>query len=345
MKKIKKRGIVDFQLNWIFAIVVGGLIVILFYRLIAVERTRGDISSATEIRDEINKILAGSGITPDKIVTLETSGDLELVFYCNLEEGLSEYYVGRGIKTPLNIEPVFSHTNIKGTNLVIQSLPWRMPFYVGTFLYITSSNIQYIFYNGTSEDNPGFIIDLYNKFPDSINKRLTEDISSLNVGRNDKVVLVYLEESNPEINLNQFAEEIRRERLIPIQIAKEGGAVSGSVYYMGRDMVPENTVFIDFPTLIAAIYSENKQVYECNMDKAIKRLKYSAKIYASRSEKISEEYGLNHVCGSTHGTARGHFNTISSIDNINSLPGLSAPIESLEGSNRQAQRQSCALIY
>src|SRR3989344_5674159 len=118
----------------------------------------------------------------------------------------------------------------------------------------------------------------------------------------------------------------------------------GASQYLGR------------ASMIAAVYADTRELYECSMKNAFSRHKLVAKIHIDRTEElkrgISGTNALNLECTNVYETSISHLNSIydasamlsAAIDSAN-IQKLHEFSKKLSDENKKAQRFSCPLVY
>src|SRR3989338_6677756 len=86
-KRLHKKADVEIQINWIFIIIVGGIILIFFIGLITKQKTVSTTKLNINIRESLDTIFTSSQVASGTANLINTP-DLEVDFDCD------NYYVG-----------------------------------------------------------------------------------------------------------------------------------------------------------------------------------------------------------------------------------------------------------
>ena len=267
---MRKKAQVEIQFNWIYVAIVGVIILAIFVAIAngirVSSRTKLEADALTYF-DEIFVSMQGSENTEHSItlpgldLEVETSAD-NCNFYTiekSKLEGRSTEYV-----------PLFSPDIIK-KNILSYSLRWDVPFTANYFLYITSPDIAYVFIGGPE------LNELRDNLPNHLTAFPEEQSNAFSAGsfvnKNYYKVKFISFNQNPEsFALDNSVKRLKDDQVTAIDV--NPGQNSIRFYKKQRDSLrlEGTTYYVDMPTLIAAVYSENMGTYECNMDKALKRL-------------------------------------------------------------------------
>ncbi|MBU1973855.1 MAG: hypothetical protein KKH52_00500, partial [Nanoarchaeota archaeon] len=249
------------------------------------QKTVSEENLAIDVVNVMGSIFTGAGVSEQTKNFVGTSGlaDYTLTFDC--DEGVSTFGIkGQPNQIEDNIQPFFSPSELQTTQLILWSLPYKLPFKVSDFLFVTSVNTKYFiigndvefvneFLNATegfnvlyipqqslSEINPekNFQVRLIDLNGLVNTQPVPEKLQSLD---DNKVTLITFLDDGKKINY--YRKEDRSWKLLnkqgPLQIVSLGGERDAAKY--------------------AAIFSANHETYQCNMEKAFQRLKYLLEVY------------------------------------------------------------------
>ncbi len=347
-----KRGQVEIQFNWVMLLIAGALIFLFFFSIIRWAKTSSDESQAAKTSYSLDAILTGASVTKNTVNILELPIE-RIDFYDSIETSCHAYRVDES-RNQRNIRNkiLFAPSRIEGSRLITWTLSWNVPFRVDNFLFFSSPLIRYIFIG--AEYDP--IFQYINKtFPVNLTPEFYTSPPVLQDENNFKVRIVYINQepkkapsnsANPVNTFNKMPGEdvtalkITGTDLDNIEVTfydKTDPATAVNTYFT---LIDNTRAPVGEAALFGAIFSDHPDYYDCNMQKAIARLKNVAEVYKKRSEALETEYsGTN--CYTPHNGAKDALTTY-----LNSLnQDLSALQSSLKESNRQAQIYSCALIY
>jgi len=242
-----------------------------------------------DVVEILDSILVGAEVSEDTKNFIGASGLSDLTFYFNCEEDVGEFGIKDGASLQNAITPIFAPLEIKTKELITWSLPYRLPYKVVDLLFVSSESTLYVllgegqfaieFINATNgfsveqessllEVKPGEyfqvrLIDLYNS--------ITAGMPVPNNLLNRKVTVINF----PSDHEAQYFE------------AKNGVWVNTGITTIVSIEEDRNAA------KYAAIFSENKVTYECNMRKAWERLQYVTEVYTNKLNEIAEYYRAN----------------------------------------------------
>jgi len=255
--KNQKKGFLQISFQWIFAIIVG--IVILFLaiygvtRLINTGQRTQDIESSKEIEILLNPL--ETGFEEAKSSFIEFDRSTRVYFTCDdfgefgtqgidLSQKSFGKWSERSNRVTFYNKYIFSENPIESEKINLFSKPFEFPFKIGDLIYVTSENENYCFIDAP-EDIQQEIENL------NMNNLLLEDCSDLGYTN-----VCFSGECDIEINYN-----------------------SG---YLKKQ---ERFDFEGDALMYAAIFS-SKSVYECQVKRLMKRTANLAEIYKGKSNLI-----------------------------------------------------------
>lgn len=361
-----KKGIVEVQFNWIFILIVGAIILMFFISIVVQGSRTSNRKTAAQITFDMSSIFSGALVSTNTEHIVEIP-PIDIYFECDNNTGYSSYRVSDS-EAPIGDGLIVfspSYVSGKGRELLTWSTDWNVPYRVSNFLYVTAPAHRYIIVEGSTPSQAQYVFD---NLPDQMQKgaNVVTDLQNIDDKNNYKVTIVILYNSsivNPEgaifvvpPSLMTVSDDdlslIYVEPILP-HIAtsiKE----TGMVYFYKKN----NTVFsydgkssfVGEASLYGSIYSENVENYNCNMQKAFKRLTYLTGIYEKKAENLLAYYNFYpdpQNCASKIGDAKTDLINILSISkftesNVNTFYSY---INDLKGHNKNIQRYSCPVIY
>ncbi len=281
-----KRGQLEISFNWIYIMIAGVVILLFFAGIIVRQKAASEQKLSTEVVRIMESIFTAAGVSEKTKNSIDTSGiiDYTLTFTC--EEGVGEYGVKDGSRVQNAIEPVFTPLEIQSSRLNLWSLPYKLPFKVIDFLFITSENSKYVLLG-----NDPFIDEFLNETAadDTIGFRLNaERISALpevEIGNNFQIKVVDFSAVITEgMAVPNALKDMDDERVTAVAF------IAHNVnYYQKQGAIWKKLNHAPLPIIslggerdaakYAAIFAGNDQVYQCNMQKAFHRLKLLNEVY------------------------------------------------------------------
>jgi len=286
MAKLKK-GIITIQFHWIFVLIVGAIILSFFIVIVQKQKVTAEEGLSADIQIQLRAIFSSSQVSTGTASIVDIpSRDIE--FSC---EGFKI-----GSQSPAAFPYAFGPDLLSSdrNTLSIYALDWSVPFRVTNFLYVTSPEVRYIFMRPE--------VSLYRQLesilpPETIQKGGQERLfmnrevisyqtenppSQISDTNNYKIRMIYL--GSPLASPNNI-ENTEDKHISAVRI--EGSLESGQVTFYTHQgttawKLGRTFHYVGEAALLAAIFSENEDIYECGMKNAFARLNAVTTIYESR---------------------------------------------------------------
>ena len=375
-----KKGVIEVQFNWIFILIAGGVILLFFVGVVQKQREYSKFKVAEAITSDLRTILSGAKASKETASLIDLP-EIEIEYDC------SGYFIEK--LTSINPHIAFSPRLIKGRALMAWALSWNMPYRVANFLFLTSTDVRYILVKNDGENSAA---DQINKIlpPRAITGENTqkilmnkEVIQEQNLGtvenkNNYKVRFVFFKNSQNQCNglddsisLANFA-DMDNEDVTAVCFEPVNGQFNlnldsyGKVIFYEKDETHkfkqkgEKSYYLGKPSVIAAIFSDDIETYNCNMKRAFKTLNLATQVYKNRTKDLKEHYlyAESSKCFTLFSQAATSLETIKENSkelsqnfppqDKNSIQNIYDAITTQNGlanTNNNAQRLSCAEIY
>lgn len=351
-----KQSQVSIQFNWILVLIIGAVILVFFITIVQKQKEHSEQSISGSIQTDLQAIFSSSYIST-KTSSIVEIPDREIIFSC---EGFKI-----GNQFAAKFPYAFAPSSIKSDRNTISlfAYDWNAPFRVTNFLYVTSPDIKYIIYENPS--NPGSVklakaieellpeknIIKEGKSNLFMNKErtsvLTEDMN------NYKIKIIYFDKSFLPDFANKYPKKKDGISALYIESNCEssnkpldcGGTLEFNNYDHNTGAWPyKYSDYFGKAGLLAAIFSENQEIYECGMKNAFERLQNIALIYQYRVNELKTYY-KDKSCESLFDSS------IATIDNIRNAAVsedynlISSESSKLESQNENILANSCPPIY
>ena len=262
MKKLlmDKKGFLQISFPWLFAMIVGALILFLAIygvtRLITTEETIQDVKVSKELGILLNPL--ETGFEEAKTSSLTFAVDTRITNKCNSLGNFGKQYFqvsqkSRDKWTDTDIQGtgfpnkyIFSKELVEGKKMLIFSKPFDFPFKVADLIYITSSNDQFCFVDS----------------PDDIQEEL-ENLNQENL---------LTEDCEDEEGITKVCFSSSDD--CPITVNYNNGYV---------DKRGERIYFETDALMYGAIFSD-KEIYECQLKRLMKRVASLTILYNDKAE-------------------------------------------------------------
>lgn len=264
-KRIDKKAQLNISFGWLFAIIVGAVIlflaILLATKVIKTGQQESQAVGAKELGILLNPLEIGFGSALSIPLPLRT--ETRIFNKCSVSgnfgrQGIrtSEFsfnkWTAPGVESSFENKYIFSKAPYtEGKKFYIFSKPFEFPFKVSDLIYLTSENEKYCF--------------------DNAPENIAEEISQLNQANfaancsktEDKTIKVcFKSASDCDINVNYNSGYVEK----------------------GKDKI----YFEEDSLMYAAIFSD-KEIYECQVKRLMKRTKQLAELYKEKELLLSQE--------------------------------------------------------
>lgn len=287
---LSKKAQLEIGFNWIYILIAGVVILLFFTGIIVRQKASSEQQLSVDVVRIMSSIFTAAGVSEKTKNSIDISGLAEYTLTFNCEDGVGDYGLKDGYRVQNAIEPVFAPLEIQGTRLNLWSLPYKFPFKVTDFLFITSENTKYFFLG-----QEVFIDEFLDQT--AADEKIRFKINTQRISTLEQLK----PENNFQIRVVDFSSTIREGLPVPVSIQQLGDdkvtaivftAAGNADYYQKQDMVWKKLNPAPVPIIslggerdaakYAAIFAGNDQVYFCNMQKAFRRLKLLNEVYAGK---------------------------------------------------------------
>ncbi|MFH1850169.1 MAG: hypothetical protein ABH879_08395, partial [archaeon] len=263
----------------------------------------GEKTITDNVRDQLNDAFVKVRADRFFFQQHQTPKDLELE---RCDFGSMYYKIGR---SSLKAEGIYSPEYLKPSQeqLLLWTLPWDMPYWVDNMLYLTSPEVLYIFVedkwgyvtgeNGLLNDptyglpsNISVIVIPHDKFQSFVNSDCADQsafdpvLKRIKFFYKIKFIMVdagtdFFPDSGADALNLTFPDEIMRKTDTAINIIPYGTSLDGigSIQFFDvvkKEFEPGNELpYIGRPLIFAAMFAQDGQQYECNLQYFMRRLK------------------------------------------------------------------------
>ncbi len=339
-----KRGMIGEQVNWIYVLIAGSLILIFFISIALKQKDAAERNAAEESMKNIDSIT----LQPPRSSQVIHFPNLELQIKCD-SSGRVSLEMEKAQPIYPN-EPVFGPQMIKGNDLITMTNEWMVPFKATNFIYLTSNETRYIILHGDAQSKSQ-AEQIFNEMPEQANKKLVQDTAITNLLNTNSKRLVLIGAGIDPV-LPSWAGSMNSKDVTALKITidpvgeVEDSTITGTIIYYTKSssaLSPGTSVtFVGKAMMMGAIYSQNKADYECAMKKAYKRLSAVANIYSRRSSDLASR-----MAGVQRPDCTGKYST-NEMDILKTAedPELIKSAKStIFQQNRDALLASCPTIY
>jgi len=300
---MKKRGQIGEQFNWIFIIVAGALILAFFVMVVNKQRELSEKKLSAELLADLDMIITGQAVSPGTTRLLEMS-NLELSFMCE------DYSMG-GVPKGTGNSILFTPSKLKGSNIIAWTLDWNMPYRAANFIYVTVPEIKYFLIDpaeSNGQDSYGIKSDFPEKADVTAVKETPEEFESY-----QRVRLVYFMKppgdeqslSLPSDALSDFNDDQVSVLYIDAKKAEDFNGNADLYFYKkkGDMMVREGWIpgSLGKEIVYGAIFTDDYDLYLCNIKKALRKLEVVTEIYKERVGYLANGLPVGDPCSPYYG--------------------------------------------
>lgn len=340
-----EKAQVSIQFNWIFVLVAGAIILLFFAGIVIRQRGVSETRFCGAVLNSMEATfsIVGESSGTEKITEMpKQTIELDCREYrCSGTENIPP-------KSTMNL-PIFGPGELKGLTVVIASKEWDLPFRVINFLYVTNQEVRYYLVYGDS-GSESYAQYIYDELPDNITKDLVsfDSISDLPDYNDNKVRFVFVDVGRNAV-LPEFFSRYGPEDLTSIKITSQNRQVS---FYdrFGANM--GDSYYINDIDLMAAIFSDDYENFDCAMKKAYKRLNYVTTVNYHRMHEISEDVDQTSLCPFIYDnvldeleTLKAYSESCSNQINFDCVSGVYTAVSDLRTFNTDLIKESCPLLY
>lgn len=339
---MKNKKAFEIQFNWIFVLIAGAAIIIFFSSVVIKQKGITQSSTNIEMLKQMENIISGASVSTDTIVPLNIP-NFEIKVSCN------KISIGASSSQYQNMI-LFAPSPIKGSKIVTQTLAFSEPYRSTNLLFITSTQVKYILIGDA-------LMEEANKtLPAELDKETFKlyDASKIRNTNNYKVKLVFFNANVPSNIPNSLA-KIPDSDVTAIKIT--GNIEKGSIeFYKKNDdsfILIENSAYIGKSSLIAAIYAESHDMYNCNMNNVFSRNSLVAQVYKGKTGNLIA-MSARPDCKQIYADSLPHLSLIEAASSklakstkieISDINDISSASRALMSQNAEAQKFTCSMIY
>ena len=327
----------EVQFNWIFVLIAGAAILLFFTVIVIKQKGVAETSTKATILKSIEAIITGAGVSTDttNIISIPSS-DIDIS--CNR--------VSLGIVSKQHENLIlFAPSLVKGDKLITQTMSFNVPYRATNFLFITSPQLRYIIIGSSS-----LAKEINRTLPSDLKKEFYPQIQEIKNSNNYRIRFIILSD------MVEFPESLAKMPDFDVTAIKINGDIEkGTLEFWQKDrtswQAKGSAPYIGKASLIGAVYTDDLEMYNCNMQNAFSRLNLVTKIYIDKTKKLVQKESVsasqiqcNQFYNNGLAQLSGIFSASSSFSHQN-VNVISDSAKSLAGENKNAQIFSCTLIY
>tara|TARA_Y100000310_G_scaffold151291_1_gene150895 strand:- start:30745 stop:31770 length:1026 start_codon:yes stop_codon:yes gene_type:complete len=337
-----KKGIVEVQFNWIFVLVVGSVILLLFTVIVLKQKTTAERVADERTLKDMRAIITSATVNLGTTNIVDI-GDTEINLECD------KIIVGDQ-QTVFQDMILFSPGKIKGKEFITQTLPFNIPFRAANIIIGSSDEVRYVI----QDDGSTLFNDIKDRISNKFNVIYTLSPGGVSDETNYKVRFVYFNSLGPDPT--NFANR-EDDSVTAVVIDTSSGNLNyykkiGSVWDPSLtdtlEGIKAGTKF-NIHLLIAAIFLDDKndieEKNECIMSSLIKRVKKVAEVYKDRNDRLIPIKPCIVGIDEIRDNADPELNRFIIANDISSLNTAYSDYINIENLNRDLTANTCTTIY
>ena len=343
--KYKKKGSIDVQFNWIFVLVIGALIIFFFISVMKSSEKNSTKSTYISLSSDVKNLIYQTESDVDNSKTIKSPG-LTINFDCETFD-IEKSSTSEDIK----FKTIFSPNKLKGREILTYTLKFEMPYPADYFILMTSNEVRYNFINNCGNDNQckAMFRVLERNLPQ--NTSFQEVDSSEKVEENnfykERFIFINTDMENVELN------DLGNADVTAINIV--GTLDYGNVTYYKRSgdgFVTRGDDYTNFylgKEMLAGAIISDQELYKCNRDKALFKLKTITYLYMNRTKEFKKFYDPLNICFASYNSINldSTLNELESIEDINheGINKIVSTANTIKKTNDESMLNSCPSIY
>ncbi|MBW2998173.1 hypothetical protein KY321_01420 [Candidatus Woesearchaeota archaeon] len=283
---VNKKGMSTTALNWIFVFVAGALILLFAVKIINTQGKISDLEITSKILEDLGSTLVGKSTSDGSFSITKIPADKILDFQCtnicNERTGCESYVktITSDKQIPTEIRPIFTPQRIKFSRELYSFVEsWKVPFNVVNFVYLSYPGESLIFPN--QQECNSVCKRISNRIPDKIKDAEIVVQDSVLAGRSKfKKTINFSDGCGP------ISQEGRKVCITPRKIT----------FYDIDGNVERSYDYLTDEEILAAIFTDNADTYECNMRKAQYKYSQAVSTYLRKATILLEEHNSVNNC-------------------------------------------------
>jgi hypothetical protein len=341
--KSGKKAEVDVQANWIFILIAAALVIFLVAKVISAQKSAAESAASSKARSAFQTALI-TAMTNENFYSVSETGQQSFSASC------AGFTFDRRL-SPVDVGVFFSPSAVSSVQkkAVIRTYPFEFPFKITNAVYVTSPENIYLFINKDGMEKE--INEIASLLPDGLDSRVINeaDIASeiLKSGGRQVRLVFYGRDISPSLVLKQASAL----SIFPQQsdsgtlkfYSKNNAAAGTSSFYLGK------------ASLLGAIYSDDQNLYECSINRALDKIIVMLALYGRRAEMMKNDYLVMepHACYSILENTINIMNNFRGSFGAGKISGINQPtLNSITGNltylkemQSQLTRFSCPEAY
>lgn len=357
---MSKKAIVEVQLKWIFVLIAGVIILSFFVGVAKWYMDSKEEEIANDVMFKLGTILSGAEVSSNTARQIEIPS-MELGTRCD-PDACSPYgctsaieFIGTGAKpASTEIDVIFAPSVLETDIISAWTIEWQMPYKVTNFMYLAGPDYKYyLAYDDSDVDSERLAKRVFSKLTENkyVDFDLITDDEIPSVAYNDESLVKYVLFFSPGATID-IHDSVADSGNWDVIFLDEETVMFSKV--SGPDKIPDPSTeqpHLGLPGIIGAIFSEDEDMFSCNMKKAFLKLRTINSIYAKRTGLLHTSFIGDGICEYYYDAdVRNQFDAIENkISDLEVTAAEASSIDSaaaiIEEYNHDAILRSCPRLY
>ena len=338
----RKKAAVEIQFNWIFVLIAGAAILMLFATIMVKQKSSADATARATLLRTMSSLAIGAETSPGITNVLELP-KATLNFECNRIRVSSS-------SQPFSKMMLFAPWSVQTPQLVVHTKEWSIPYHVANVVYLSSPQIHYILVADAS--NTAFASTIQKLFPDKLSVEIVLPSSSFTYENDEHVRVVYL--NSAPAALHDSFENVDDKSVTAVSII--GNINSGTATFYQKTGTSwgfgsaSGHPYLGPEMLLGAIFASapgpnTEENYACIATNIKQRATIVTEIYSQRTTSLIASQ--DDSCDPDYEQGRVYLDTLADTFNSPSsdLTSAANAMAALKEANHRLEKLSCPLLY
>jgi hypothetical protein len=283
-----KRAVIEVQFNWIFVLIVGTVILAFFVSIVMKQKDLSSGRVGTKLATDLETITTGAEVSKGTAQLIKLPNT---IIEFSSPDCVSSYSIG-GWNKMYREKLMFAPSRIEGRDLLAWTLDWSMPYRITNFLYLTSPHMRYIIVAAAGDE---LALRVNSTLPNEMYRDYTDDPNTINNQNNYMVRLIFFSNDPADVVVPDSLEDLDNSDVSALHVLSSYPYSTGQVrFYVKRSdqfsQVDESISFMGLESLYGAIFTDDREIFDCNMRSAFKKMYFVTDILQNRTATLLNDY-------------------------------------------------------
>ncbi|MFH0979044.1 MAG: hypothetical protein V1837_07135 [Candidatus Woesearchaeota archaeon] len=283
-----RRAVIEVQFNWIFVLIVGAIILSFFVGIVLKQKDVSIKTIGVKLAYDLETITTGAEVSKETAQIIKVP-DLGISF--SSKGCLRQYTIGTGTKQ-YKEKVIFAPDRIEGTELLSWTLPWYMPYRNTNFLLFSSRYLRYILVNDETNEGIALVNKVKGILPEVVYSEVikSSQMNSVINQKNYKVRFIFFGNAQP-LQVPADLSSMDDIDVSAIHVSCSADLQSGTLQFYRKhgnnfESFGSQTFFLGSASLFGAIFADDPELYDCNMQEAFKRMSFVTRLLLNRTTML-----------------------------------------------------------